>query len=439
MSSIRPIATIMLLVAVVVFLYTKINESEPPLPEGVEGWSPAPAIEIGSEMTSPPAELEVGPPIGVGAVITSSAPSFATTPGNQAAQAFQPDVADSAPSWSENQTASAPTTPLAPPFAVPATPPTAFPEANTNFASDIPDLPPLPTISPAIQPSIPPSAPPIESNAQTSSGAPSLGSPEFGARSGLNESMIPPDVQGVPETSAQAQSSLFSATRLAVQSALDRGELSQALLLLSDWYGDPSLSPSEASEVEGLLGQLAGSVIYSTEHRLVPPHLVQAGERLEDIAKEYKVPWQLLAKINGIERPDQLQVGQQLKVLRGPFSATINLSQRKFTLMLDRRYAGQFAIEVDPTVSVEEGHWAVNQKLVTPATASLPKAAPSEERTVILKNTTGVTNQVAILRRSGSTLPAAADPAGRVIRLQSSDVEDVFDILSLGSPVTIRR
>jgi LysM repeat protein len=238
------------------------------------------------------------------------------------------------------------------------------------------------------------------------------------------------------------QASLFSAARVAVQSALDRGELSQALLLLSDWYGDPSLSQNEATEVQGLLSQLAGSVIYSIEHRLEPPYMVQAGEKLEDIAQKHNVPWQLLAKINGITNPDSLQPGQQLKVVRGPFSARIDLSERKLVLMLDRRYAGQFAVDIEPTTSIEEGYWAVNQKLLTPGSIGMinPVASTSsEERSILLTSTAGGNGQVTILRGPGAASPAATDPTGRVIQLRGSDVEDVYDILSLGSQVMIRR
>jgi hypothetical protein len=234
---------------------------------------------------------------------------------------------------------------------------------------------------------------------------------------------------------------MFSAARLAVQSALDRGELSQALLLLSDWYGDPSLSASEAGEVQELLSQLAGSVIYSQEHRLEPPYMVQAGEKLEDIAQKYSVPWQLLAKINGIASPDQLQPGQQLKVLRGPFSARIDLSDRKMILMLNRRYAGQFSINIEPTNTVEEGSWSVSQKLLTPGnvgTLGSAQVGSREERSILLTNTGGVTNQVTVLRGVGSGAPDT-EPAGRVIHLQLADVQDMFDILSVGSQVTIRR
>ncbi len=249
-----------------------------------------------------------------------------------------------------------------------------------------------------------------------------------------------PDLQAAAVP--QPQPSLFSTTRLAVQAALDRGELSQALLLLSDWYGDPSLSPAETQEVDLLLSQLAGSVIYSTEHRLEPPYMVQAGEGLQEIAQRFNVPWQLLAKINGLSSPDGLQPGQQLKVVRGPFSALVDLSQRRLTLMLDRRYAGQFAIEVDPTTSVEEGHWSVNQKLITPGNVGQMGSAPTtptDQKSIMMTNTSGGASQIAILRGANGSAPGSTDPAGRVIRLKIQDVGDVYEILSLGSQVVIRR
>jgi LysM repeat protein len=291
----------------------------------------------------------------------------------------------------------------------------------------VPDLPLLPAI---------PAAGAAPALAETP--RPAGNAPPAGAMTALE---ITPGAPA-PAVAEQPQSSLYSATRLAVQAALDRGELSQALLLLSDWYGDPSLSPAETQEVNLLLSQLAGSVIYSTEHRLEPPYMVQAGEGLQGIAQKYDVPWQLLAKINGLSGPEELQPGKQLKVVRGPFSALVDLSQHRMTLMLDRRYAGQFAIEVDPTTSVEEGHWTINQKLITPGNVGLMSSspsAPSDQKSIMMTNTSGGSSQIVILRGSNGSAAGSTDPAGRVIRLKVRDVEEVYDILSLGSSVVIRR
>jgi len=414
-SSIRPLATITVLAFVGVFLYLKINETEPPLPEGVEDWSTETELQFhmgqfdtdGADPTAAP-HFEMAP-------VGSEAPTFAAetaAPPVAGNTAFQPRVAAVA-------------LPLHEP------PKNSLPSAA---ASPLPDLPPLPTIPPAL--STAPSRDAVPSAVTDGAAAPSSS-----VMSAESHATLPPAASAPDASESPAQSSLFSATRLSVQAALDRGELSQGLLLLSDWYGDPSLSPSENSELNALLGQLAGSVIYSTEHRLEPPYMVQAGERLETIAKEYEVPWQLLAKINGITSADPLQAGQSLKVVRGPFSALIDLRNRKMTLMLDRRYAGRFSLDVDLHVTVEEGHWEVNQKLLTPASATLPgvgPTTPTEERSLMLSSSNGSATQVTILRGITATNPLA-EPAGRVLRMNRTDVADVFDILSLGSKVVIRR
>jgi LysM repeat protein len=486
-SSLRPLITISILGIICLVLYMKINETEPVVPADVAEWDISGDLDIGDVAigeapVGDPAigDVSIGDPAGVdvgsvdiGAMTTPSqttaAPAQTTTapPATTSAPAF-----GSAPSFgsaptlnagAQQTTVNEPAPPaiVAPAQPVPQT--TTTPVAEKKPADN--KLPPLPAL-PAIAAGVAAAANEIADNAsakaetEIASATNSLrGSVTDAAGNAISATQTPAEIPNryaalesdpvtqadtiTPQTQTTAgQASMFSAARLAVQSALDRGELSQALLLLSDWYGDPSLTASEASEVQDLLSQLAGSVIYSQEHRLEPPYMVQAGEKLEDIAQKYNIPWQLLAKINGITTPDQLQPGQQLKVVRGPFSARLDLSDRTLVLMLNRRYAGQFAVQVDPTTTVEEGSWSVNQKLLTPGSVgALSSAAPtaSEERSILLTNTGGVTNQVTILRAAGPASATAAEPAGRVIQLKGSDVQDVFDILSLGSQVTIRR
>jgi LysM repeat protein len=486
-SSLRPLITISILGIICLVLYMKINETEPVVPADVAEWDISGDLDIGDVAigdapSGDPSigELSIGDPAGVdvgsvdiggptttaAAAQTTAAPQATTSgPALGAAPSFE-----SAPPYGVSADTSAspattaeptPTANLAP--AQPVGQPTTTPIAEKKPADNkLPPLPALPAIAAGVAAAAQSAANDAAAKAETeiASATNNLRTSVTGAVNNTTAAAqsIPatPDryaaLESDPVTSADTiqpqtqttagQASMFSAARLAVQSALDRGELSQALLLLSDWYGDPSLTAAESSEVQELLSQLAGSVIYSRENRLEPPYIVQSGERLEDIAQKYNVPWQLLAKINGLASPEQLQPGQQLKVVRGPFSARIDLSERTLVLMLNRRYAGQFDVQVDPTTSVEEGSWSVNQKLLTPGSVGALNSAttaPSEERSILLTNTGGVTNQVAILRAAGPASAMAAEPAGRVIQLKPADVQDMFDILSLGSQVTIRR
>jgi LysM repeat protein len=494
-NSLRPLATISLLGIVGLFLYMKINETEPVIPPDAAEWGDLETlgnIDIGG--AGDIANVDIGgtpgdaaqssstaaPPYGEIADTTASAPPSYESAAGTAIQAPPPFV----PQVVEQATDTTPAPKTEDRYSQAAMPTTTGSDTKPGD-SKLPPLPALPAAAAMgaaagvaanefadqkmpvaesvsnITPAESSLAAPITAPDTATSPAPHVSTPADNTMAATAAPVsnataaantTPPFPTTEPTTPTESlepdkqttagQASLFSAARVAVQSALDRGELSQALLLLSDWYGDPSLSPAEATEVQELLSQLAGSVIYSTEHRLEPPYMVQAGEKLSDIAVKHNVPWQLLAKINGITNPDQLQPGQQLKVIRGPFSARIDLSERKLVLMLDRRYAGQFAVDIEPTTSIEEGYWAVNQKLLTPGSVGMtgPTGGTlSEERSILLTSTTGGNGQVTVLRGPGAASPATSDPADRVIQLRGTDVEDVYDILSLGSQIVIRR
>ncbi|MEM9657524.1 MAG: hypothetical protein AAF961_04100, partial [Planctomycetota bacterium] len=141
-----------------------------------------------------------------------------------------------------------------------------------------------------------------------------------------------------------------------------------------------------------------------------------------------------------VAKANDLQPGQRLKVVRGPFSALIDISRRELTLMLDRRYAGRFTIEVDPDTTVEEGQWTVDQKLLTPSGGGLyGPSTPSEDRKLVLTSPAVSSGQIAVLRGPQATDPVSVEPPGRTIRLKSDEVADIYDILSVGSRVVIRR
>jgi LysM repeat protein len=232
---------------------------------------------------------------------------------------------------------------------------------------------------------------------------------------------------------SEESSTDFAAAWPEIQASLARQDLTQAHHMLSQWYGNPALSPTETNQVEALLGQLAGTVVYSTDHRLEPPYVVRIGDTLETIAERFEVPWQLLAKINGIPAATLIQPGQQLKVVHGPFAAVVELSKQQLTLALDGRYAGRFPIIAEPGAESHEGQWVLEQKLNNPATGA-------GSRVLVLRSNSplGVGEAISITDGSTTTTgPTAVAPPA--IRLSAQDAEDLAGILSVGSRVVIRR
>jgi hypothetical protein len=227
---------------------------------------------------------------------------------------------------------------------------------------------------------------------------------------------------------------------------LDQGYLSEVHLSLSSFSDDPGLTPEQSRELMGLLNGLAGQILYSRQSILDEPHVVQQGETLQQIAAKYNVPWQLLKKINGVRDPDRLEPGRKLKVLHGPFNATVSLERGEMELKLAGYYAGRFPIGLGRDLPRDlKDSYKVTRKVVGPSYSgpdgTIRGGDPSNPLGgywIELDRQLGIhgTNDAKNLGRP--------DAPG-CICLGPRDIEDVFDILSApsegaeGSTVTIKR
>jgi LysM repeat protein len=457
MSSIRPIITITIILAVGVFMFKKVNENPVDPAQATTGAvGSAPLAEVPPLTPTPYEAPSVPAPNHLVAIpeATQSLPALPDVPPLAAAAATEP----------------APTAipPVSQPIELPANIPTAqYPgdAASTTLQAATSPTPIPQTLSPSeVQTMTPPVAIPTpstvattEPNAPITPVGPEADRYAMGATVPVATAIPTPATQSAPAdtmtatmipsaaapVAATAAAQSFASSWPAIQGALERQELVAAHEMLSQWYGNPNLSPAEKQQVESLLGQLAGTVVYSTEHRLEPPYTVQAGDSLQTIANKYEVPWQLLAKINGIPAANLVQPGQQLKVVHGPFSAVVELDESQMTLLLDGRYAGRFPVRIEQDAPLAEGEWKLEQKLVNPTAEATGVVSASYtpsavDRVLVLRNESPGGTTISIT--SGQTAPSgptAVAPAA--IRLSAQDAEEVADILSVGSTVTIRR
>jgi lipoprotein-anchoring transpeptidase ErfK/SrfK len=232
----------------------------------------------------------------------------------------------------------------------------------------------------------------------------------------------------------------FAALMEAIQAKLDEGHLAEAHLALSSLYENPEVPPEQVQKVTNLLDQLAGTVIYSRQPLMGPPYRVRPGETLEQIAAAYHVPWQLLAKINGIRDPQHLEPGRELKVVRGPFNALIDLDKYELTLMVGGCYAGRFPIGVGRDHANLEGSYVVRDKIVHPARygrTGTPGAGAAGDDS-LGDYWIDLGNQIGI---HGTSDPQNLHHTGGpgCVCLGDRDIEDLFGILSVGSRVIIQR
>lgn len=328
---------------------------------------------------------------------------------------------------------------VAPPPAVAVAPPMTAPPPSEPPAAAVPPIPDQPapggpTFLPA-QSAPPPSADstvsrsPLDQPPPADADAPSPAPPP---------SAFPPPPTGEPPaplaTAGGPSSAAFAPAWADAHDKLAAGRYAEALAALSVWYDDPALGLEESQRLEDLLGQLAGTVIYSQQDLLLPPHVVAPGETLAAVAAPLGVSPRLLAKINGVEDPQRLVPGEHLKVIRGPFDAVVSVSRRRLSLQLNGAYAGSFPIVVGrrylekvgaslPVLELQQGG---------AATGPIPAGTASLRKAIVLGE--GLTVEAA------DDPVAVADTAPQTSLLVSvRDLDELLDILGPASRVLVRQ
>ena len=229
----------------------------------------------------------------------------------------------------------------------------------------------------------------------------------------------------------------MNARRKLAKTSVEEEKYHEALATLSVFYKSQDLTPEEHRELVDLLDPLAGRVIYSREHLVEPAHRVRRNETLAEIAQRYNVPMELLQKINGIDNPDVLVPGTDLKVVTGPFRAEVDLVGQELTLFLNGLYAGRFPITIGRDPEPVLGDFKVREKCKDRDYFSM------EGRKIAAGNPANPFGSVWLdLGREvcihGSPT-GGADPQRGCISLSPQDADDVYGILLVGSTVRILR
>ena len=211
----------------------------------------------------------------------------------------------------------------------------------------------------------------------------------------------------------------------AIEDDVRNRELANALVRLSAWYESDQLSRDQAEKAQGMLDQLAGTVVYSQEHHILPEHVVRDGETLTDVATQYEVPVTFLARVNGLRSPADVTPGRTLKVVPGPFRAEVNRELSQVTLFLGRHYAGRFAARFGDDLPVDVANYEV-------ARIEQVGTGQSGDYWIGLRG-----DKITVGHRVGIHVDRGDSQC--CIGLSPTDVDDLASILSVGSRITVKR
>lgn len=156
------------------------------------------------------------------------------------------------------------------------------------------------------------------------------------------------------------------------------GQLVQARTMFSDLLLDKGsqLTPGDQQNIRDAVAELNEKLIFSDkaygEDPLVDVYTVKSGDVLTTIASKFHVNTELVQRINGITNPNKINLGQKIKVVKGPFHLRVDKSDFRLDLLLARpdgrlEYVTSYTVGIGADDSTPVGTFLVTDRVKNPA------------------------------------------------------------------------
>lgn len=229
-----------------------------------------------------------------------------------------------------------------------------------------------------------------------------------------------------------------------VDKYLKEGKKYEARNILSDLFINKKI-PEKQEEIKERLDTLTEELIFSP---LPSPdammYTVQPGDALARIAKRYNTNYELIMKMNG-KVSNRLNIGDQLKILTGTTKILISKSDFTLTLLLNEHYVKQYRIATGKNDKTPLGTFEVKNKMKDPVWYSPDGGVfPYGHKENILGTRWIGFKDKPDLRGygiHGTTQPETIGTASSngCIRMLNSDVEELYDFVTLSTEIIIQR
>ncbi|MBI1871180.1 MAG: L,D-transpeptidase family protein [Chlamydiae bacterium] len=168
--------------------------------------------------------------------------------------------------------------------------------------------------------------------------------------------------------------------------------------------------------------------------------VIQKGESLSQIAAQHHVALGLLVRLNHMDNPNQIRMGKKLKVIEGPFRIVVNKKEKTLSLFLKSEHIKTYDIAIGKSDSTPEGAFTIMNKMVKPIwtdpylrikiNSGDPRYPLGTRWMQFAEYGYGIhgTNDPASIKQEASL---------GCIRMLNTDVEELYDSVSIGSEVLI--
>ena len=169
-------------------------------------------------------------------------------------------------------------------------------------------------------------------------------------------------------------------------------------------------------------------------------HEVTQGDTLHDLAKKYGTTVELLRRSNNLASDGRIYPGMKLKVTKTLFSVIVEKRRNHLTLLANGRQLKRYRVATGEKGSTPTGTFKIINKLKNPTWFHAGVVVPPESPQNILGSRwLGFDHPGYGIH--GTTLPRTigTQSSKGCIRMLNSDVEEIYDLIPIGTYVTVKE
>lgn len=201
--------------------------------------------------------------------------------------------------------------------------------------------------------------------------------------------------------------------------------------------------PKWRSAIRLRIEMTAKTIYFDRQQHFITPYVVQPNDVLERIARPYKVSPQYLARLNGIT-PRNIRPGDRLKMIKGPFSVVVDLSDRELTVHHHGYFVCRYPVGIGREKRSPIGRFKVDNKIENPPYDGRDEngrnihIGPDDPRNPLGEHWISIGNSYGIHGTIDPKSIGKAESQG-CVRMHNKDVAVVYDFLTVGSEVVIQE
>ena len=166
-------------------------------------------------------------------------------------------------------------------------------------------------------------------------------------------------------------------------------------------------------------------------------HEVKVGDSLGKLSKQYNTTVELIKKNNNLKN-DIIRVGQRLRIWTKPFSVLVNKSQNILILKAGDEVVKIYHVSTGTNNSTPVGTFKITTKLVDPVWFKSGAVIPPESPENVL-GSRWMGFDLSGYGIHGTTMPQSIGQqvTAGCVRMLNREVEELYDLLPVGTEVTI--